>query len=103
MLITGIDSGGNYTANTVELYLADYTLSNPDDWYILNEWTWVDMSGFGDIIGFEINFEGSKVDTVPSYVAMDDLEYNAVPVPASVLLLGSGLLGLFGIRRRKNG
>lgn len=27
--------------------------------------------------------------------------YNAVPIPASVLLLGSGLLGLFGIRRRK--
>jgi hypothetical protein len=31
---------------------------------------------------------------------MDDLEVNPVPIPAAVWLLGSGLLGLIGIRRR---
>jgi hypothetical protein len=28
---------------------------------------------------------------------------NPVPVPAAVWLLGSGLIGLIGIRRRRNG
>jgi hypothetical protein len=36
----------------------------------------------------------------PAYFAMDDLESNPVPVPAAVWLLGSGLIGLIGIRRR---
>jgi hypothetical protein len=95
MTITGIDSLGNYTSNTVDFYLADYTSTNSDDWYIVDEWTYVDMSGLGDIIGFEIDFSGSQVDGVPAYVAMDN-----VPVPAAVWLLGSGLLELIGIRRK---
>jgi hypothetical protein len=31
------------------------------------------------------------------------LEYNAVPIPGSLLLLGSGVLGLIGIRRKLMG
>jgi hypothetical protein len=100
MVITGIDSLGNYTANKVEFYLADYTSANSDDWYIVDDWTFVSMASLGDIIGFEIDFEGSQVDMVPAYAAMDDL--NAVPVPAAVWLLGSGLIGLVGIRRRQS-
>ncbi|MBW1799512.1 MAG: DUF4465 domain-containing protein [Deltaproteobacteria bacterium] len=101
MIITGIDSSGAPTSNTVELFLADYTSANPNDWYILDEWTWVDMTGLGDIIGFEIAFAGSQADFVPSYAAMDDLTGSPVPIPGSLLLLGSGLLGLIGIRRKK--
>jgi hypothetical protein len=98
MIVTGIDVGGNYTASTVELPLADFTSPDPNDWYILDEWTYVDMTGLGDIIGFELDFDGSQVSNVPAYVAMDNV--NAVPVPGAVWLFGSGLLGLIGIRKK---
>ncbi|MGD8386833.1 MAG: DUF4465 domain-containing protein [Desulfobacteraceae bacterium] len=101
MTITGIDSNGDYTSNALDFYLADYTSSDSSDWFILDTWAWVDLTSLGDIIGFEISFSGSQVDSVPTYVAMDSL--NAVPVPAAAWLLGSGLLGLIGIRRRRGG
>jgi hypothetical protein len=34
------------------------------------------------------------------WYSMDDITYEAVPEPASVLLLGSGLIGLTRLRRR---
>ena len=96
--VTGINAGGGYTATSVDFYLADFTNGNS---YIVNEWTWVDLTSLGDIVGFELSFSGSQSDFVPSYVAMDDLNGTApVPVPAAAWMLGSGLLGLLGIRRR---
>ncbi len=97
MSITGIDGNGNYTNNTVDFYLADYTSADPTDWYIVDDWTFVDMTELGGIIGFEIGFSGSQVDSIPTYVAMDNLN---APIPGAMWLLGSGLLGLIGIRRR---
>jgi hypothetical protein len=35
----------------------------------------------------------------PDFWVMDNLTYSAIPLPPSVLLLGSGLLGLLGLRR----
>ena len=100
MIVTGIDAAGGYTSSTVELFLADYTSSDSADWYILDQWARVDMTGLGDIVGFEIDFAGSQVGLVPAYVAMDDL--NAVPIPGAVWLMGSGVLTLVGIRRKKS-
>jgi hypothetical protein len=87
----------------------------PDNRY-QSTWTWVDpgqtvvltlpFSGAVNLnhvtaIGFGVGLNG------PSSGAPDDykgtggtIETNGVPIPASVILLGSGLLGLFGNRRK---
>jgi hypothetical protein len=96
--ITGIDADGNYTTNTVDFYLADYTSADPNDWYIVDEWTWVDMTSLGEIAGFKVDFFGSRI-WIPPYVAMDEL--NTAPIPSAVWMLGCGLLGLFGFRKRR--
>jgi hypothetical protein len=36
----------------------------------------------------------------PAYIYMDDISVNLVPIPGAVWLLGSGLLGLAGLRRK---
>jgi len=47
----------------------------------------------------------APADTAPFSFMMDDVAYSMdtpVPIPATLLLFGSGILGLFGIRRRLN-
>ena len=57
---------------------------------------------------FATNYSG-LVDAVtintpmPDYWVMDDLTYNAVPIPGAVWLLSSGLIGLAGLRRFRKG
>jgi hypothetical protein len=71
--------------------------------------TTVDLTNVGSWFYQELDLEDawfvgitmkSSDDWTPYYFCMDDVQ--AVPVPASVLLLGSGLLGLIGIRRRNS-
>jgi hypothetical protein len=56
--------------------------------------------GNGD---YTINMAWNVGTLLPGHSAEVDFQYNMVPVPPSVLLLGSGLLGLVGLgwRRRK--
>ena len=43
----------------------------------------------------------APTNQIANDVYFDDANFDAVPEPASLMLLGSGLLGLFGISRRK--
>jgi len=78
-----LTSGGNGAALGTDLYLvevANYSDANTTDANIYQSATAINISTSGIISGFQ-----------PA----------AVPVPAAVWLLGSGLVGLFGISRRR--
>ena len=91
-------------------------LLQADDWDVSREWTsWVDedytnAAALWDITDFLEGASSFKVGfwlyadmDSSGYFGADNIEVsgNQVPVPAAVWLLGSGLLGLMGIRRKK--
>lgn len=104
LTIRGVDGGGGYTVNSVEFYLADYRFANNALDYIVDDWTWVDLAVLGPVYGLEFQLTSSDMGewgmNTPAYFAMDSM--SAVPLPPAVWLLGSGLLGLIGIRRRRS-
>lgn len=101
LMIKGIDELGKYTG-TVDFYLADFRFADNSQDYILNDWTWVDLSGLGDVVGLEFSMESTDTGAygmnTPAYFAMDNV--NVVPLPAGLWLLGSGLFAFTGIRRK---
>ena len=89
------DNSGNIVPGNINLTLSDGTnLSN----YYLN---------VGDFRGFTSNIPITSMSvstldlTNSSYPTVDHFYVGSqVPIPAAVWLLGTGLVGLFGIRRR---
>ncbi|MDA7950081.1 MAG: DUF4465 domain-containing protein [Pirellulaceae bacterium] len=94
---------------TVEFFLADFRFADNNLDYIVDEWTWVDLSPLGDSVS-SLSFELTSTDNdptwginTPTYFAMDNLSFEPVPEPSTVLLLGIGILGMagFSINQRK--
>jgi len=38
---------------------------------------------------------------VPNFFFLDDVDVSPVPIPGAVWLLGSGIVGLIGLKRRR--
>ncbi len=79
----------------------DYNWSDPDyapmlSGNILSITSNVELS-FSDM-GF-YDYQGKSVD--PEYFSTDGFSQSAVPIPGSLILLGSGLLGFLGFKRKK--
>ncbi len=95
LIIKGKAQGGGYTGS-VEYYLADFRFADNSQDYIIDEWTWVDLSGLGNVVGLEFSIDSSDVGdfgiNTPGYFAMDDLQYE----PGPVSFTGSIWLLLFG-------
>jgi hypothetical protein len=103
LTIHGLDANYEHTGS-VEFYLADFRFEDSEDDYILSEWAWVDLTSLGEVCGLEFTLSSSDGGSgysmnTPAYFAMDNL--TTVPLPGAVWLLGSGLLGLIGVRRRR--
>ncbi|MBN1395452.1 MAG: DUF4465 domain-containing protein [Pirellulales bacterium] len=104
LTITGYDDAGTETGS-VEFLLADYTFADGADDYIVDEWTWVDMTSLGDNV-CKMGFSWTSTDNdplfgmnTPAYFAMDNL--TVVPEPGTLALLIAGLAALLIWRRRK--
>jgi hypothetical protein len=94
LTITGRDAG-NATTGSVDFALADYRFADDSLDYIVTDWVFVDFSGLGAVAVLEFSLDSSDQSfgflNTPSYFALDDLGFSAVPEPASALLLAFGL------------
>jgi hypothetical protein len=94
LTITGRDAA-NAVTGSVEFALADFRFANDALDYIVTSWVFVDLTGLGSVAALEFSLDSSDQAfgylNTPSYFALDDLFFAAVPEPASAALLALGL------------
>lgn len=99
----GLGGSGN-AVGTTTASLADYTFADNSQDFILSDWTTLDLSGLAGARSLSISFESSDVGAfginTPTYVAVDNLAFAAVPEPGSLLLLLS-FTAAAGLKRRR--
>jgi hypothetical protein len=98
LTIIGIDNSGTETG-TIDFYLADFTFADNKNDYIINQWTWLDLSTLGIVKTLQFSLSSSDDSggfgiNNPAYFAMDNL---TIPEPATFVLLTLG--GLFLCKR----
>jgi hypothetical protein len=102
--ISGTNSLGQ--SNTVDFYLADYRFGDNASDYIVNTWSWVDLTALGD--AQELTFDLSSSDVgqwgmnTPALFALDDLVFSEAPEPTTLVTVGIGLLLGTAVFRRRN-
>jgi hypothetical protein len=77
LTIVGVDST-DATTGPVDLYLADYTFADNVEDYLVDDWTWVDLSSLGDIVGLRFYLSSTDNDAwgmmnTPAYFAIDSI------------------------------
>ncbi|MCZ4409254.1 DUF4465 domain-containing protein [Cryomorphaceae bacterium 1068] len=73
-------SGGELMPNEVEFYLADFTFTDNSQDYIVDEWTYVDLSSLGAADSLSFTLTSSDVGefgmNTPAYFCIDDFITN---------------------------
>ena len=76
LTVTGIGPGGSQTG-TVDFYLADFRAEDPAGDYILDQWTWLDLTALGSVASLRFSLTSSDMGewgmNTPAYFALDDL------------------------------
>jgi hypothetical protein len=101
LTVTGRDAS-DAPIGFVEFDLANYEHADPNQHYVLDTWTWVDLSSLGSSVktltlALDSTDQGPWGMNTPAYFAMDD--FTIIPEPASMALTLWGL-GLILVRRR---
>lgn len=102
LTVTGLDGGGA-AVGSVDFDLANFESLDPNEHFIREDWTWVDLTSLGSsvqtlTVALDSTDQGAFGMNTPAYFAMDDLV--VVPEPATGLLVVFGLLACLGCRRR---
>lgn len=75
---------GNLSSESVEFYLADYRFEDNSQDYIVDEWTWVDLTSLGaaDSLAFTLSStdNGNYGMNTPAYFAIDNVVTSDGPV-----------------------
>jgi hypothetical protein len=97
----GVVTAQNSDPDTTHSIIADFNDTKGIDWLTLFGIT--DPNFFGDMnLSFATATAISPGDAINSSVTDIGAVHNTVPVPPAVWLFGSGLLGLAGLRFRRN-
>lgn len=104
LTISGIDALGHKTGS-VDFYLADYRFADNSLDYIVDTWTYVDLSSLGVVsrLSFDVD-SSSKGDygiNTPAYFAIDKLVTTAVPEAGTTAMTLMGLLAMGALARRR--
>jgi hypothetical protein len=95
LTVTGLGANGQ-TLGSLSFMLADGA-------NVINDWTWFDLTGLGEVYGLSFSLNSSDIGSfgmnTPAYFAMDSM--SIVPLPAAVWMFISGLGALGLCCRRK--
>ncbi len=74
---------GQLGTDSVEFYLADYRSANNSEDYIVNDWTYLDLSPLGNVDYLEFTLSSSDVGdfgiNTPTYFCVDDVTTTDMP------------------------
>lgn len=103
---TGYASAGGTGTMTgsIDFYLADYRFEANADDYIVDMWTFLDLSPLGNAASVRLTWASSDVGTfginTPVYAAIDSLTIAPVPEPGTWALVAGAVIAALGLRRR---
>ncbi len=104
LTILGFDAADQLTGS-VEFHLADYRNLGGAPNYIVDDWTWVDLSSLGGATQLRFALDSSDWGdfgmNTPAYFAMDSLTLGVIPEPSTLLLLLCGGAAFVAAGRRR--
>ncbi len=90
LTIYGLASDSTHNGDSVNFYLADYRFTDNTQDYIIDDWTWVDLSSLESVYGLDFVLSSSDIGTwgmnTPAYFAMDNFDGTVAGIESSLLL-----------------